>query len=490
VRLDTVTAAIRPRRPWEAVDLGFALARRCWRPLLGVWACTMLPLALLLYTLLPVPSWAAGLLLWWSKPLFDRPILHILSRDLFGARPGVGATLRALPGLLARSGSLFCLTLGRFDMARSYSLPVWQLEGQRGPQRRERLRVLQRRERGTAVWLTVLMLHFELLLVLTLAGVIFLLIPTPLAEQLGERIATAQWPYWLDAAVGICSALVLAFTEPLYVGGGFALYLNRRTHLEGWDLELALRRMANRLRQARPRRGAPTGAVTVLLLGLLLGSLPLPAPAVTSPDPELARQRIQEILSDEAFRDRELRERWRYTGEREAKDRDVRFDLGLDGLTAVTLKTLSWVMAIVFLLWVASSYRRWSALLPRAAAAGRAPQAPTVLMGLDIRPEQLPTRLAEQALALWRRGEAAAAMSLLYRGALGHLVHKRGLTLSDGATEGDCLAEVNRHLPEVAAYFAALTDAWRSVAYADRRPADATVDSLCREFDRHFGEAA
>ena len=33
---------------------------------------------------------------------------------------------------------------------------------------------------------------------------------------------------------------------------GFALYLNRRTLLEGWDIEVALRRIAERTRRALP----------------------------------------------------------------------------------------------------------------------------------------------------------------------------------------------------------------------------------------------
>ena len=34
--------------------------------------------------------------------------------------------------------------------------------------------------------------------------------------------------------------------EPFYVAAGFGLYLNRRTLLEGWDIEVALRRIAER----------------------------------------------------------------------------------------------------------------------------------------------------------------------------------------------------------------------------------------------------
>src|SRR5206468_3106666 len=43
---------------------------------------------------------------------------------------------------------------------------------------------------------------------------------------------------------GYAAAVLLL--EPFYVAAGFALYLNRRTLLEGWDIEVSLRRLAQR----------------------------------------------------------------------------------------------------------------------------------------------------------------------------------------------------------------------------------------------------
>src|SRR3546814_6024434 len=39
----------------------------------------------------------------------------------------------------------------------------------------------------------------------------------------------------------------LPIFEPFYVGAGLGLYLNRRTRIEAWDVEIALRRMRTRL---------------------------------------------------------------------------------------------------------------------------------------------------------------------------------------------------------------------------------------------------
>ncbi len=72
---------------------------------------------------------------------------------------------------------------------------------------------------------------------------------------------------WHAADRGVRDGLfaVMAIVEPFYVAGGFALYLNRRTALEGWDLEVALRRMGERAqaasRSAGHRQGRGAGAL-------------------------------------------------------------------------------------------------------------------------------------------------------------------------------------------------------------------------------------
>jgi hypothetical protein len=54
--------------------------------------------------------------------------------------------------------------------------------------------------------------------------------------------------------------LVLMVWEPIYVACGFSLYLNRRTVLEAWDIELVFRQLRKRL----------NGASVALLLTIML----------------------------------------------------------------------------------------------------------------------------------------------------------------------------------------------------------------------------
>lgn len=244
MRLDAIAAELRPRNAWEATDLGMAMVRHWFGPVYRAWLALALPLFLALH-LLCWGNWhLIPWLLWWFKPLLDRPPLYVLSHALFGALPDRRPFWRDLPGLLRRQ-ALAALTLRRFDAARSFSLPVTQLEGLSGQARRQRLRDLGRPGRGPAIWLTVVGANLEIALDLALIILAWMLIPEFVALDFFDLVddSNAWGQLWLNM-VGFCG---MSLVEPFYVAAGFALYLNRRTWREAWDLELGFRRLAARL---------------------------------------------------------------------------------------------------------------------------------------------------------------------------------------------------------------------------------------------------
>ena len=111
------------------------------------------------------------------------------------------------------------------------------------------------------------------------------------------------------------------------------------------------------------------------------------------------------------------------------------------------------------------------------------------MRGLDVRPESLPTDLATAAWKLFRKGDAAGCLSLLYRGALAILIRDHELEIAESSTEGDCLALVQAAGPAAAAaaYFAGLTAAWTGCAYGHRAPAEAGARQLCEGWEQVFG---
>jgi hypothetical protein len=245
VQLNRIEAVVRPRNPWESIDLGFSMVQRWWKPLYKIWFAIVLPLFLVLYYLFYESLWIAALIIWWLKPFLDRILLHFFSHALFGEQPGIWQTLKALPSLL-KTRLFLALTLWRFDPARSFKLPIWQLEGSRGNVASQRQRLLQKNTSNQANWLTIVCIHFEGIVSLSVFGLVYMMMPITYSADFFSVLFYDE-ALWVEILGMISSLLALSIVEPLYVAAGFALYLNRRTHLECWDIELAFRRIAEHL---------------------------------------------------------------------------------------------------------------------------------------------------------------------------------------------------------------------------------------------------
>ena len=269
MRIESLTVALRPRTAWEAVELGTALVRRHAG---AIWAPYLL-LTLPLFVAVNAAAWAldrlwlAALLMWWLKPLFDRVPLYVLSRAVFGDVPSTRQTLRAQLRWGARWWLPY-LTWRRFSPARSLYLPVDLLEGGRGAEARQRRSALGAPVYGVAALLTLVCANFEFALNLGIAAGAAIFIPS---EYLADT-AQGAWQAllaeasWVQLATNVLAWVSVCVIEPFYVGAGFGLYLNRRTEIEAWDIEIVFRRLRARLSAA----SAP------LLLALCLGMGLLP----------------------------------------------------------------------------------------------------------------------------------------------------------------------------------------------------------------------
>ena len=478
MQLERLSVALRPRGGWESLDLGFQMARAWWRPVWGTWLAVYLPVAAALFAAFHDRLWAAILALWWLKPLGDRFVLYVVSRAVFGAPPTVRATLGAWRDVLS-PGALAGLTLFRIDLARSFMLPVWLLEKQTGRAAHRRRKALGQRMRYYAVWLTVLCAHFEAIVFLSLgvAGDLFV----PAGGDAGFELRDlfrggegAAWN-WVDFA---CYVAAVSAIEPLYVSAGFALYLNRRAILEGWDIELALRRLDERLR----------GVAAAALAALAIGIAALVAPPPASAADKSAKQEVAEVLQAPEFQPYREGKTWRYRGGQKA-DKGAQPDLGFWSNFGLFLAEIAeavvWIAAALAVLGLSLALRRWvPAWLEGAPEAYRPPDA---LFGLALAPESLPDDVAAAASALVRAGRLREALSLLYRGALSVLVHRDHLPLAEGDTEGDCVRAAQNALPATAGdYFARLVHTWTAAAYGGRLPDAGGAEALCREWTPHF----
>jgi hypothetical protein len=519
MRLTDASVAIRPRSPWEALDLGVLLARRHAGLLMASWALVTVPIfALLCLLLWDSPGWAI-FAFWWLKPAYERLPLYILARALFGDTPSLKQALKALPSLL-RPQLLASLTWRRFSPTRSFDLPVLQLEGLSGQARSQRLVVLGQRDAGAASWLTVVGMHLEIALWLGLASLFYLLLPAQIeldwSWQSLANAAVDEW-LWLEHLSNLLYVLVLIVWEPVYVACGFTLYLNRRTALEGWDIELVFRQLRQRL----------TGVAYALLLGcgLLLLQTPTAAMAaeiVTSPLPgpeaarllkqplnsQAARDSISQLLDQPPFEHRETVTRWRFGEPEQAADGSEEQLSGLLELIEKFFKLAEFwnsidAVALFFeaLLWAAMlglaalliwRYRQWlGAFVRRIGLPQRAATPPSSqLFGLEVTAQSLPADIAGTAEQLWAE-HPRAALGLLYRALLSRLLEDYRLPLNSAFTESEVLHLIEGlEQPELTTFSQTLTLHWQNLAYGQRLPPDDLRQALCQDWRDLFDDGA
>ena len=252
--------------------------------------------------------------------------------------------------------------------------------------------------------------------------------------------------------------------------------------LEGWDVEISFRRLAGRL------LGRTRGRAAVVLFALAIGGMGAASSfAATPADPS---EVIQRVLARPDFRTRQKVSTWRLKDSAQQQRRPRKtFDFpqfslppGIFRIVAFSVAGVILVALVVLIFRVSLGWLRRPAAPP-----GETGALPEAVFGLDIRPESLPPDVAAAAWAAWEQGDPAGALGLLYRGALACLVHRDGLEVAASWTEGDCLAVVRRRATQASAeYFARLTRAWQSTAYAHRPPSREEAKALCDGWRQHY----
>ncbi len=509
----------RPRRPLEALDLGLGLLQAHARP---VFAVFFLQVSIVLALVLPftwrTPAWSL-LWLWWLKPWLDRGTLHVLGRRVFGEEAGPLTFLGNLKAI-HRRGLWAGLLWRRLSPMRSFLLPTWQLEGLGSKAWAGRVRLLMADGGGTAALLTLVGFLFQAFILFGVLGLLQMLVPKGVPLQLWQALDQAFGTPWFNALFTLLGLLALTATEPFYTAAGFALYLNRRTQLEGWDLEQAFRRLAERVR----------ASLRVVLLLLALGGgtawaqeAPSSTPALHEleeeeaeeapkpPGPLLpqapARKAVQELLDHdpELRRSQEVKVlKYRPTGKEpkwlrslldalfgETKQKSTELKVReepawWEALAAVMKGVLVAGLVSLVLFLVYKFHQKYTARGEEVDDF----QIPEAVGGLDIRPESLPPDVAGEALRRFRQGDPRGALALLYRGALAALVHGFRVEIGASSTEGDCLRSATAVLEEGRfRTFSLLTTTWMTMAYQDLPPTEEVMDRLCTDWRQAFGGA-
>ena len=490
--LTRLNLSLRPRTAWEGIDLGFVLARQWFLSLWLLWLVGALPVFLLLTLILPLEAWSVGLIAWWCKPLYEPPLVYWLGHAVFSDPPS-GQELRRRWWRIVRPQLFANLTWRRLSGMRSFDMPVTVLEGLQGKVRASRCRVLGRAQHA-ASWLTIIGIHFELILELGLLILLVMLVPEELLwfdlqDYLFEPVG---WQQWLQQFSALLAMSVIA---PFYVAAGFGLYLTRRAQLEAWDVELGLRQLAERVRKQQ--------LLSMLLIGMigggLFGLMPLQSVEAGELGRGEAKTLIQQVMQEDDFGQREILTYWKYVG-----DKDDTLDRQPSGMREWMIKLVQGLLQgfasiSEILLWLTvgavSAYLMLWFLRNRSLLGGpntpqrHSPELPVSIAGLDIRPENLPLDIVTEARRLFTQDEVRDGLGLLYRGALSTLVHRDQLQIPVSATEGECLHLAGQVQPaDRQRYLQRLTLVWQERAYAHRDPDAQELDRLCQGWGEAYGE--
>jgi hypothetical protein len=241
VQLEALAVALRPRTMGEATDLGVRLvqanARSIWRSFVPVYiVVTALAIASA-----GIANWLPELVIFWLKPWLDRSLLFILARAVFGQSSHFADLWRERRSVWFRR-PFSTLVTQRLSAWRSYTLPLDQLEAQRGAALRARRKSMLLNQRNHAGFMQFAFANMELAIV---AGGWSLAVWFSLPGQAGttlEQMFRGQPGFPLHALQLLSYSLAVLVVEPFYVAAGFAMYLNRRVQLEAWDIEQEFRR--------------------------------------------------------------------------------------------------------------------------------------------------------------------------------------------------------------------------------------------------------
>jgi hypothetical protein len=241
MQIDALAVRLRPRTPAEAADLGVRLCQAAAPQVYRCYLIVALPVMALSLATVEIAGWLPGLLIWWSKPWLDRTVLFVLSRAAFG-QPTTASDLWRAQRNVWWSQLVFTFTIRRLSPWRSFTQPVYQLEGASPWGARARVRQIRHRQVAAATMMTQVFALAEFATTLAALSLVLWFAPAGSMPDVLELV-TGEIPGVLAAANTVAYAATVLFIEPFYVAAGFAMYLNRRAELEAWDIEQEFRRV-------------------------------------------------------------------------------------------------------------------------------------------------------------------------------------------------------------------------------------------------------
>ena len=487
MRLENVTAKIRPRARWESIDLGCAMARRSYGTILLAWLVCIWPLwiaGVIGFGMISEAGWHiwwSSLWIWITLGIAGKVPLHIISRELFGEKVTAWSLIKLWPKMLVTD--VWRGITGRFSVSRGLSMPVSQLEGLTGKAYKSRVNLLLRNGGDGAT--QAVLVSYLMVLVTTLACWFFIMMvyqfygENDLFERLFEDLYAHGDDYSTSWLFLLFYCISVTLIEPLFVGAGFAMYVNSRTLTEGWDIELSFKRLSERLSGGFKQKGKQ---LLLVFCGL---SFFMMSDASAETAKETSREKAERITSAEEYILQKRQEKRDEKKSSSSSSSASWFSSGggaggfFQGLSLLVFWAIL-MMVVGLVIWVIIKNKH---AINHTNSLDEVSDLPVVrsVMGMDVTPESLPKALSEEAREAWLRGDQQLAMSLLYRGAISWMVNQGRVPIVESDTENDCVRRVTeKQIPEDKdQFFSNLTECWVGLAYGKNLPQDSEVMSIC-----------
>ncbi len=240
-----LTFVARKRSSWDIFDLTQLLVKKNFISMMKIMLLMYMPLALISWSLFSAST--AMFILWWVKPLLERPLLDFLAKESFAQPTTSWSCIRSIK-VLSWKDIFVMLTIRRFSPNRAYLAPIEQLEKLKGIPRNKRKDVLLHRNKHKQTFWLIFCVHIEFLLTLLFLWVAFSFIPEGI--KIDDQFILPNFSMESFEQIYFFSYLAaIQLIAPFFVTGGFLAYINGRINLEGWDLELAFKQIANRFTQ-------------------------------------------------------------------------------------------------------------------------------------------------------------------------------------------------------------------------------------------------
>jgi hypothetical protein len=448
---------LRRRSSWEAADAGLLL----WRAnfvyflpffALPVWFCAFG------LRLLPEPAPWSWLILWYLKPLFDRLVLHVISVRFFEPAADAGRLFRGLRKTILR-GLPGDLLWRRFSPLRSAMMPLRVLERLRGKNLKNRKRDLKKAGLRFCGFLTLwgFLLEYMLLGGEILFSILIVdIIHADYISSLTDFLAGMEIFFF---AVHCFNYMLV---ESIYVCMGFGLYINSRMELEGWDIEILLKKFA----EGRKKKTIlPRALALLLFLGLLPG---LHADAGDVPLETLER------LYEAGYGGGE-KEGWGIRVKNPKPPEEISPDFDYTPWVEKVKQSFAAVLRVLLILVMGALVFFAARYLYKNSGGIRLRSGGGKTGGLFPIAGEDPEALLKKAQALYGGGELRRAWGFCLAALLAAWSRYRRLNFPPDATEYGCLALVRASAgagpaAHEAETFAAVIKRWVDLAYGGRRP--------------------